>query len=46
MVSGEVTEFRSDEIERIQRAIAADAGYELIGHSLVLYVRPADKKTV
>ncbi len=45
MVSGEVTEFRSDEIERIQRKIAADAGYELIGHSLVLYVRPADKQT-
>lgn len=45
MVTGEVTEFRSDDIERIQRKIAADAGYELIGHSLVLYVRPVAKKT-
>jgi Fur family ferric uptake transcriptional regulator len=44
MVTGEVTEFRSDEIERIQRKIAVDAGYELIGHSLVLYVRPVEKK--
>lgn len=45
MVSGKVTEFRSEEIERIQRRIVADAGYELIGHSLVLYVRPLDGKS-
>ena len=44
MVSGKVTEFRSEEIERIQRGIAADAGYDLIGHSLVLYVRPLDNR--
>lgn len=43
MVTGKVTEFHHDEIERIQRKIAADAGYELIGHSLVLYVRPLDE---
>jgi len=37
MITGKVTEFH------IQRKIAADAGYELIGHSLVLYVRPLDE---
>lgn len=46
MVSGKVTEFRSEDIERIQRRIAAEAGYELIGHSLVLYVRPLDHKPI
>ena len=44
MVTGKVTEFHHDEIERMQRKIAADAGYELIGHSLVLYVRPIDER--
>lgn len=37
--SGEVLEFHSDEIERLQEEIAAEHGYELTGHSLVLYVR-------
>ena len=38
--SSEVFEFRSDEIEVIQRRIAAQRGFEIIGHSLVLYVKP------
>lgn len=38
--SGEVFEFHSEEIESIQRQIAAQKNYELIGHSLVLYVKP------
>jgi Fur family ferric uptake transcriptional regulator len=38
--SGEVSEFHSEEIEILQRRIAAEKGYELIGHSLVLYVKP------
>ncbi len=38
--SGEVSEFHSEEIEALQRRIAAEKGYELIGHSLVLYVKP------
>lgn len=38
--TGEVVEFVDDVIERRQRQIAADHGYELVDHSLVLYVRP------
>ncbi len=38
--SGEVSEFHNEEIEILQRRIAAEKGYELIGHSLVLYVKP------
>lgn len=38
--SGEVFEFHSEAIEIIQRKIATQKGYELIGHSLVLYVKP------
>ncbi len=37
--TGEVTEFVSDEIERLQHEIAEKYGYELVDHSLVLYVR-------
>lgn len=38
--TGEVIEFTNDEIERLQREIAHKHNYELIDHSLVLYVRP------
>jgi Fur family transcriptional regulator, ferric uptake regulator len=38
--SGKVIEFVSEEIERLQRDIAAKHGYEIQDHSLVLYVRP------
>ena len=41
--SGQVTEFLSDDIERLQREIADLHGFELVEHSLILYVRP--KKT-
>ena len=37
--SGQVMEFVNEEIERLQKEIARAAGYELIDHSLVLYVR-------
>ena len=37
--TGEVVEFTSDEIERLQHEIAAKYGFELIDHSLVLYVK-------
>lgn len=42
--SGEVLEFFDEEIERRQREIVAARGYELVEHSLVLYVkrRPTD----
>lgn len=35
--SGEVIEFRNDEIERLQREAAAALGYRLVGHRLELY---------
>ena len=38
--SGDVIEFVSDEIERLQHEIAEKHGYELLDHSLVLYVKP------
>lgn len=38
--SGDVIEFVSEEIERLQREVAENKGYELLDHSLVLYVRP------
>ncbi len=37
--SGEVVEFVSEEIEKIQREIAEQHGFELLEHSLVLYVK-------
>jgi Fur family ferric uptake transcriptional regulator len=37
--TGEVIEFTSDEIERLQHEIAEQHGFELIDHSLVLYVK-------
>ena len=37
--TGEVIEFFSDEIERLQHEIAEKHGFELLDHSLVLYVR-------
>ena len=37
--TGEVVEFMSSEIERIQHEIAEKHGYELLDHSLVLYVK-------
>lgn len=35
--SGEVVEFRNEEIEKLQRAIAERFGYRLVDHDLVLY---------
>lgn len=40
MESGEVIEFVDDVIEKRQRQIAEEHGFELVDHSLVLYVRP------
>ncbi|NCF23642.1 MAG: ferric iron uptake transcriptional regulator [Gammaproteobacteria bacterium] len=40
--TGDVIEFTSDEIERLQYEIAEKHGFELIDHSLVLYVRRDD----
>jgi Fur family ferric uptake transcriptional regulator len=43
--TGEVVEFVSDDIERLQNEIARKHGFELLDHSLVLYVRPFGKKS-
>ncbi|WP_345552147.1 ferric iron uptake transcriptional regulator [Microbulbifer aestuariivivens] len=40
--TGQVIEFHNEQIEKLQHQIAAEHGYELTGHSLVLYVQ---KKT-
>ncbi|MDX2300023.1 MAG: ferric iron uptake transcriptional regulator [Xanthomonadaceae bacterium] len=37
--SGKVIEFVSEEIESLQREIAAKHGFEIVEHSLVLHVR-------
>jgi len=37
--TGDVIEFMSPEIERMQREIAESHGFELLDHSLVLYVK-------
>jgi Fur family ferric uptake transcriptional regulator len=41
--TGRVIEFVSQDIERLQREIAEAQGYDLVHHSLVLYVRPVEK---
>jgi len=41
--TGKVIEFVSAEIEAAQKKIAADHGYEIEDHSLVIYVRPKSK---
>jgi Fur family ferric uptake transcriptional regulator len=40
--TGEVTEFVSEEIERLQHEIAEKYGYDIVDHSLVLYVKSKD----
>jgi Fur family transcriptional regulator, ferric uptake regulator len=38
--SGSVIEFRNEEIERLQRVVADELGYDLVGHRLELYAVP------
>ena len=38
--TGDVIEFISEDIERLQAEVAAKHGYEILDHSLVLYVKP------
>jgi Fur family ferric uptake transcriptional regulator len=42
--SGEVIEFQSEEIERLQGEIARKLGYKLVDHRLELYAVPLDDK--
>ncbi|MCL6415447.1 ferric iron uptake transcriptional regulator [Aestuariirhabdus sp. Z084] len=39
MDTGEIVEFYSDDIERLQAEIAEKHGYDLVDHKLVLYVK-------
>jgi Fur family transcriptional regulator, ferric uptake regulator len=40
MDTNAVIEFHNEEIEALQHQIAEEHGYELVDHSLVLYVKP------
>ncbi len=42
--TGEVIEFQSEEIERLQAEIARQLGYKLVDHRLDLYAVPLDEK--
>jgi len=42
--TGDVVEFRSDEIERLQEEIARKHGFEIVNHKLEIYVRPLKRK--
>ena len=42
--TGEVIEFQSEEIERLQREVARKLGYKLVDHRLELYAVPLDDK--
>ncbi|MFT4609132.1 MAG: Fur family ferric uptake transcriptional regulator [Cellvibrionaceae bacterium] len=41
--TGKVVEFHNEQIEQLQKDIADANGYEITGHSLVLYVKPKSK---
>ncbi|HEY5210845.1 MAG TPA: Fur family transcriptional regulator [Stellaceae bacterium] len=43
MQSGRVIEFRDEEIEKLQHAVAARLGFSLVGHRLELYAVPEIK---
>jgi Fur family transcriptional regulator, ferric uptake regulator len=38
--SGRVVEFRNEEIEKLQRRVAEELGFELVDHRLELYGKP------
>ena len=42
--TGEVIEFRSEEIEKLQAEVARRLGYRLVDHRLELYALPFDEK--
>jgi Fur family ferric uptake transcriptional regulator len=41
--TGRVIEFNNEEIERLQRRVAKELGYELVGHKLELYGVPSKR---
>jgi Fur family transcriptional regulator, ferric uptake regulator len=42
--TGQVIEFKNDEIEKLQERVARELGFELVGHKLELYGRPLPGK--
>lgn len=42
--TGDVVEFKNEELERIKEKIARELGYELVDHTLELYGRRMSKK--
>jgi len=42
--TGKVIEFRNDEIEKLQRRVAEELGFELVDHRLELYAVPKKNK--
>ena len=38
--TGDIIEFFNEELEKMQHKIASDHGYEIVDHSMVLYVKP------
>jgi len=45
VVTGEVIEFHSDEIERMQEEIARKHGFDIVSHRLEIYVKPRKKRS-
>jgi Fur family ferric uptake transcriptional regulator len=43
ILNDEVIEFYNEELENLKIKIAADMGYELVGHKLELYCKPIKK---
>lgn len=41
--TGKVIEFVNEEIENLQKKIADEHGFEIVDHSLVIYVQPKSK---
>ena len=41
--TGDIIEFTDDTIEELQHRVAKERGYEIIDHSMVLYVKPLKK---
>ena len=41
--TGKVVEFEDEMIEERQKKVAAEKGYRIVDHSLVLYVEPIEE---
>jgi Fur family ferric uptake transcriptional regulator len=43
LTTGKVVEFEDEMIEKRQEKVAAQKGYRIVDHTLVLYVEPLEK---